>query len=49
MRETPDFFERQSRLRELLVSKEKPFGWTVRINYDFVNQYLLEMFAVYID
>ena len=31
MRETRDFFERQTRLRELLVSKEKPFGWTVRI------------------
>ena len=29
MKEAADFFERQTRMRELLSSKEKPFGWMV--------------------
>ena len=32
MKDSADFYERQGRLRELLVSKEKPFGWIVRQN-----------------
>ena len=29
MKDTPDFYQRQAELRQLLVSKHKPFGWMV--------------------
>ena len=30
MKDRPDFFDRQQKMQELLFSREKPFGWTVR-------------------
>ena len=37
MRERDDFFHRQTCLREVLNSKEKPFGWTVGEVGDFIH------------